>query len=118
MNSVGDLWYSTAVSNTMLDRAFSTIALGSPSGCIQSCKLSLSSMTGIRLWISLTVPTATLVWQVLFALMEEANRNAKFWAGVLNSLRNRGVEDILIAAFTDNLTGSIKQPYPIRYGCI
>ncbi|WP_155266887.1 transposase [Ruminococcus flavefaciens] len=50
--------------------------------------------------------------------MEEANRNAKFWAGVLNSLRNRGVEDILIAACTDNLTGSIKQPYLIRYGCI
>ncbi len=32
------------------------------------------------------------------------NESAKFWAGVLNSLRNRGVEDILIAC-TDNLTG-------------
>ena len=30
--------------------------------------------------------------------------SAKFWAGVLNNLRNRGVEDILIAC-TDNLTG-------------
>ena len=32
------------------------------------------------------------------------NESAKFWTGVLNSLRNRGVEDILIAC-TDNLTG-------------
>ncbi len=32
------------------------------------------------------------------------NESAKFWAGVLNSLRNIGVEDILIAC-TDNLTG-------------
>lgn len=32
------------------------------------------------------------------------NESAKFWVGVLNSLRNRGVEDILIAC-TDNLTG-------------
>ena len=32
------------------------------------------------------------------------NESAKFWASVLNSLRNRGVEDILIAC-TDNLTG-------------
>ena len=32
------------------------------------------------------------------------NESAKFWAGVLNSLRNRGVEDILITC-TDNLTG-------------
>ena len=32
------------------------------------------------------------------------NESAKFWAGVLNTLRNRGVEDILIAC-TDNLTG-------------
>lgn len=32
------------------------------------------------------------------------NESAKFWAGVLNSPRNRGVEDILIAG-TDNLTG-------------
>ena len=32
------------------------------------------------------------------------NESAKFWATVLNSLRNRGVEDIFIAC-TDNLTG-------------
>lgn len=32
------------------------------------------------------------------------NESAKFRAGVLNSMRNRGVEDILIAC-TDNLTG-------------
>ena len=32
------------------------------------------------------------------------NESAKFWAGVLNSLRNRGVVDILFAC-TDNLTG-------------
>ncbi len=32
------------------------------------------------------------------------NESAKFWASVLNSLRNRGVQDILIAC-TDNLTG-------------
>ena len=32
------------------------------------------------------------------------NESAKFWAGVLNSLRNRGIEDILIAC-TDNLSG-------------
>ena len=33
------------------------------------------------------------------------NESAKYWATVLNSLRNRGVDDILIAC-TDNLTGS------------
>ena len=32
------------------------------------------------------------------------NESAKYWASVLNSLRNRGVEDILIAC-TDNLRG-------------
>ena len=32
------------------------------------------------------------------------NESARFWATVLNSLRNRGVEDIFIAC-TDNLTG-------------
>ena len=32
------------------------------------------------------------------------NESAKYWANVLNSLRNRGVEDIFIAC-TDNLTG-------------
>ncbi len=32
------------------------------------------------------------------------NESAKYWAGVLNGLRNRGVEDIFIAC-TDNLTG-------------
>ena len=32
------------------------------------------------------------------------NESAKYWASVLNSLRNRGVEDIFIAC-TDNLTG-------------
>jgi transposase-like protein len=32
------------------------------------------------------------------------NESAKFWLTVLNSLKNRGVEDILIAC-TDNLTG-------------
>ena len=32
------------------------------------------------------------------------NESAKFWANVLNSMKNRGVEDILIAC-TDNLIG-------------
>ena len=32
------------------------------------------------------------------------NESAKFWATVLNGLRNRGVEDTFIAC-TDNLTG-------------
>ena len=32
------------------------------------------------------------------------NESAKYWASVLNSLRNRGVKDILIAC-TDNLRG-------------
>lgn len=43
-----------------------------------------------------------------------ANESAKFWATVLNSLKNRGVEDIFIAC-TDNLTGfsaAIEAVYP------
>jgi len=32
------------------------------------------------------------------------NESAKYWLGVLNELKNRGVQDILIAC-TDNLTG-------------
>ena len=42
------------------------------------------------------------------------NESAKFWATILNSLRNRGVEDIFIAC-TDNLTGlsaAIEAVYP------
>lgn len=42
------------------------------------------------------------------------NESAKFWATVLNSLRNRGVEDIFIAC-TDSLTGfssAIEAVYP------
>ena len=43
------------------------------------------------------------------------NESAKFWAGVLNSMRNRGVDDILIAC-TDNLTGfsqAIEAVFPL-----
>lgn len=32
------------------------------------------------------------------------NESAKYWANVLNGLKNRGIQDILIAC-TDNLTG-------------
>ena len=32
------------------------------------------------------------------------NESAKYWATVLNSLKNRGIDDIFIAC-TDNLTG-------------
>ena len=42
------------------------------------------------------------------------NESAKYWATVLNSLKNRGVEDILIVC-TDNLTGfsaAIESVYP------
>lgn len=42
------------------------------------------------------------------------NESAKFWATVLNGLRNRGVEDIFVAC-TDNLTGfsaAIEAVYP------
>ena len=42
------------------------------------------------------------------------NESAKFWATVLNSLKNRGVEDIFIAC-TDNLTGfssALEAVYP------
>ena len=45
------------------------------------------------------------------------NESAKFWATVLNSLRNRGVDDILIAC-TDNLTGfsaAIEAVYPNQW---
>ena len=63
INSFGDLWYSTTVSNTMLDRAFSTIALGSPSGRIQSCRLSLPSTTGRRSCISLRLSNIFATFQ-------------------------------------------------------
>ena len=42
------------------------------------------------------------------------NESAKFWLGILNSLKNRGVEDILIAC-VDGLTGftnAIEAVYP------
>ena len=42
------------------------------------------------------------------------NESAKFWLGILNSLKNRGVEDILIAC-VDELTGftnAIEAVYP------
>lgn len=42
------------------------------------------------------------------------NESAKYWASVLNSLRNRGVEDIFIAC-TDNLAGfaaAVEAVYP------
>ncbi len=42
------------------------------------------------------------------------NKSAKYWATVLNSLKNCGVEDILIAC-TDNLTGfvaAIEEVFP------
>ena len=42
------------------------------------------------------------------------NESAKYWATVLNSLKNRGLEDILIVC-TDNLTGfsqAIEAVYP------
>ena len=42
------------------------------------------------------------------------NENAKYWANVLNSLKNRGIQDIFIAC-TDNLTGfsaSIEAVFP------
>jgi len=42
--------------------------------------------------------------KVVLVIWVGENESAKFWATVLNGLRNRGVEDILIAC-TDNLTG-------------
>ena len=42
------------------------------------------------------------------------NESAKFWLGILNSLKNRGVEDILIAC-VDGITGftnAIEAVYP------
>lgn len=46
--------------------------------------------------------------------MGRRKRERKYWASVLNSLRNRGLEDILIVC-TDNLTGfaaAIEAVYP------
>lgn len=40
----------------------------------------------------------------LLGLWIDQNEGAKFWLGILNELRNRGVQDILIAA-VDGLTG-------------
>lgn len=40
----------------------------------------------------------------LLGLWAEQNEGAKFWLGVLNELKNRGVQDVLIAA-VDGLTG-------------
>lgn len=50
------------------------------------------------------------------------NESSKFWLGVLNELKNRGVEDILIMC-SDNLTGikqAIEAAYPrtIQQRCI
>ena len=41
---------------------------------------------------------------MIISMWVAENESAKFWATVLNSLKNRGVEDIFIAC-TDNLTG-------------
>ncbi len=41
---------------------------------------------------------------VLGGMRAGENESAKYWASVLNSLKNRGVEDMLIAC-TDNLRG-------------
>lgn len=46
---------------------------------------------------------ATGIKEVLEMWADE-NESAKYWLSVLNSLRNRGVEDILIAC-VDGLTG-------------
>jgi len=40
----------------------------------------------------------------LLGLWAEQNEGYRFWSGVLNELRNRGVQDVLIAA-VDGLTG-------------
>ena len=42
--------------------------------------------------------------KVVLGMWVGENESAKYWATVLNSLRNRGVEDVFIAC-TDNLTG-------------
>jgi len=42
------------------------------------------------------------------------NESAKYWASVLNGLRNRGVEDIFIAC-TDNLAGAIPKNESAKY---
>ena len=41
------------------------------------------------------------------------NENAKYWLGVLNSLKNRGLKDILILC-ADGLTGSLMPSRPTR----
>ena len=43
-------------------------------------------------------------WKDVLGMWVGENESAKFWATVLNSLKNRGVEDIFIAC-TDNLMG-------------
>ncbi|MBQ7629952.1 MAG: transposase [Selenomonadaceae bacterium] len=41
------------------------------------------------------------------------NESAKYWLGVLNSLKNRGLKDILILC-ADGLTGSLMPSRPTR----
>ena len=43
-------------------------------------------------------------WKDVLGMWVGENESAKYWATILNGLRNRGVEDIFIAC-TDNLTG-------------
>ena len=46
------------------------------------------------------------------------NESAKFWAGVLNSLRNRGVEDILIACTDTNLSSECQYIWHEVHTCV
>ena len=53
-------------------------------------------------------------WKDVLSMWVGENESAKFWATVLNGLKNRGVEDIFITC-TDNLTGfdaDIHPPFP------
>ena len=43
-------------------------------------------------------------WKGVLGMWVGEDESAKFWASVLNGLKNRGVEDIFIVC-TDNLTG-------------
>ena len=53
-------------------------------------------------------------WKDVLVMWADENESDKYWATILNGLRNRGVEDIFIA-YTGNLTGfsaSIEAVFP------
>ena len=91
----------TSISQDIEEKILSMYAKGMTTGDIET---HIRDIYGVEVSVYIAIGINLDGRKDVLGMWVGENESAKYWASVLNSLRNRGVEDIFIAC-TDNLTG-------------